>query len=176
MEKTNMRTFESSLVTDFFKEQSWRCRAAIATLRNRMGDDWVDLWLIDCFVKDGVFWSMLDIDHDQLDQIPGTDLMRFGLLGSPSDHSKIAIEDVCRDWLSAQNSEKKFGWIDTFLMSIIMQVITKYLIQWLLDNFTIQDSNKTKLAVRFGCHITPQSEWKGKDIWSTAGDDGIVDV
>mgnify|MGYP003625864392 CR=1 FL=1 len=103
-----MRTFESSLITDFFKDQNWRCRAAIVTLRNRMDDDWVDLWLL-----------------------------------------------------------------DTFLMSIILQVITKYLIQWLLDNFTIQDSNKTKDA---DCHITPQSEWKGKDIWSTAGDDGIVDV
>ena len=123
-----MRTFESSLITDFFKDQNWRCRAAIVTLRNRMDDDWVDLWLLDCFVKE---------DFKQ------------------------------------KHSEKKYGWIDTFLMSIILQVITKYLIQWLLDNFTIQDSNKTKDA---DCHITPQSEWKGKDIWSTAGDDGIVDV
>ena len=218
-----MRTFESSIVTDFFKEQSWRCRAAIATLRNRTSDDWVDLWLLDCFVED-----VLEKDASLLTNLRVPFIYAWTPQGdkisSPTD-IKIALEDFCIDWESKQkHSEKKFGWIDTFLMSIIMQVITKYLIQWLLDNFTIQDSNKTKDA---DCHITPQSQeikkqiahakavvstwpvwkqnilvdstvssrqtartpviktsaqvvskltWKGKDKWSTSGDDGVVDV
>tara|TARA_R110002095_G_scaffold167927_1_gene145712 strand:+ start:312 stop:815 length:504 start_codon:yes stop_codon:yes gene_type:complete len=167
MEKTNMRTFESSLITDFFKDQNWRCRAAIVTLRNRMDDDWVDLWLLDCFVKDGFEKDASLLTVPLIYASVWADAPQGDKISSPTD-IKIALEDF-----KQKHSEKKYGWIDTFLMSIIMQVITKYLIQWLLDNFTIQDSNKTKDA---DCHITPQSEWKGKDIWSTAGDDGIVDV
>ena len=145
-----MRRYENAIITNFFKEQSWRCRAAISTLRNRMGDDWLDLFLIDCCTQVD---SETDIIPFLCSSVFAGD-RKGDRVFSPTK-LKIALEDF-----KQKHSEKKYGWIDTFLMSIIMQVITKYLIQWLLDNFTIQDSNKTKDA---DCHITPQSEWKGKD-------------
>ncbi len=144
-----MRTFESSLVTDFFKDQSWRCRAAVGTLRNRMDDDWVDLFLLHHFEK-----------------VSNSFISKRCVIQWGEKSEEI-------DSWTQNYKEAKFGWIDTFLMSIILQVITKYLILWILDNFTMQDSNKTKDA---DCHITPQSEWKGRDIWSTAADDGYADV
>ena len=123
MEKTNMRTFESSLITDFFKDQNWRCRAAIATLRNRMGDDWVDLFLLDCCV-----------DQSELSVEP---------LYFCSWHIHAPPIDTLKDF-KQKHSQEKYGWIDTFLMSIILQVVLKYFLKWLIENFTMDVSGFDK--------------------------------
>ena len=114
-----MRTFESSLITDFFKDQNWRCRAAIATLRNRRGDDWVDLFLFDLAEN----------------EVTGGDV-QMSFRGISTFHPPFNFHSTLEDF-KQKHSQEKYGWIDTFLMSIILQVVLKYFLKWLIENFTI---------------------------------------
>lgn len=122
MENFKMRRYENGVVADFFKQQSWKCRAAIATLRNRMGDDWLDLFLLDCCALscEGKslppackFWTGCDFFEEL--------------------KLKILLEDFKKI-----HSEKKYGWIDSVLISIVLQVAMKYFFAWLIEYFTVE--------------------------------------
>ena len=113
MEKTNMRTFESSLITDFFKDQNWRCRAAIVTLRNRMDDDWVDLWLLDCFVKDGFEKdaSLLTVPSGRLDcrKIPMQFCFETKKLAKQNCLANSCVTKCCPGWCKTSNGNNHFA-------------------------------------------------------------------
>ena len=58
------------------------------------------------------------------------DDLRIGLV------HKIVLEDFKKI-----HSEEKYGWIDTMLMSLVLQVVLKYFVKWLIDNFTIENKD-----------------------------------
>ena len=140
-----MRQYENGVVADFFKQQSWKCRAAIATLRNRMGDDWLDLFLLDCCVASCEGKSLPPSRRK------GERFRRFFLLTGSSSHKakantsisgseffeeselKIVLEDF-----KQKHSEEKYGWIDSVLISIVLQVAMKYFFAWLVEYFTVE--------------------------------------
>ena len=119
-----MRRYENAIITDFLKQQNWKCRAAIATLRNRMGDDWLDLFLYDCCTSScdedilpflcSSFWASVDYSRQ----------------GDFSRKLRITLDNF-----KQTHSEEKYGWIDTMLMSIVLQVVLKYFLKWLLENY-----------------------------------------
>jgi hypothetical protein len=132
-----MRQYENGVVADFFKQQSWRCRAAIATLRNRMGDDWLDLFLLDCCVASCEGKSLppsrrkvKTIVHSWSGKastsISGSEFFEESEL-------KIVLEDF-----KQKHSEEKYGWIDSVLISIVLQVAMKYFFAWLVEYFTVE--------------------------------------
>ena len=121
-----MRRYENAIITDFFKQQNWKCRAAIATLRNRMGDDWLDLFLYDCCTS--------SCDEDILPFLCSSVWARGKTRqGDFSRKLRITLEDF-----KQKHSEEKYGWIDSVLMSLVLQVVLKYFLKWLIENFTIE--------------------------------------
>jgi len=120
-----MRQYENGVVADFFKQQSWRCRAAIATLRNRMGDDWLDLFLLDCCVA-SCEGKSLPPSRRKVKTISGSEFFEESEL-------KIVLEDF-----KQKHSEEKYGWIDSVLISIVLQVAMKYFFAWLVEYFTVE--------------------------------------
>jgi hypothetical protein len=129
MENFKMRRYENDIITDFFKQQNWRCRAAIATLRNRRGDDWVDLFLTMAVVREKE-----DILPFLCSSVKAGD--RSGDRVFSPTKLKIVLEDFKKI-----HSEEKYGWIDTMLMSLVLQVVLKYFVKWLIDNFTIENKD-----------------------------------
>jgi len=127
-----MRRYENDIITDFFKQQNWRCRAAIATLRNRLGDDWVDLFLMMAAVSEKE-----DILPFLCSSVKSGD--RSGDRVFSPTKLKIILEDF-----KQKHSELKYGWIDTMLMSLVLQVVLKYFVKWLIDNFTITNPELRK--------------------------------
>ena len=123
-----MRQYENGVVADFFKQQSWRCRAAIATLRNRMGDDWLDLFLLDCCVA-SCEGKSLPPSRRKVKTIFGSEFFEESEL-------KIVLEDF-----KQKHSEEKYGWIDSVLISIVLQVAMKYFFAWLVEYFTVEIEN-----------------------------------
>ena len=156
MEKTNMRTFERAVVTDFFKRQSWRCRTALATLRNRMGNDWVDMFLLHhfeaVFLNDPKLESTIKSYHEkcalssqQINEAGRSHggilkIEQFNALMESFERQKLEQEKKFKTW-EANYKTQKFGWIDTMLINLILQVMGKYLLQWAIDFFTI-DTNE----------------------------------
>lgn len=120
-----MRRYENAIITDFLKQQNWKCRAAIATLRNRMGDDWLDLFLYDCCTS--------SCDEDILPFLCSSVWARSKTV--PAYGQSPTKLRITLDNFKQTHSEKKYGWIDTMLMSIVLQVVLKYFLKWLLENY-----------------------------------------
>jgi hypothetical protein len=142
-----MRTFERAVVTDFFKRQSWRCKAALATLRNRMGDDWVDMFLLHhfeaVFLNNSKLESTIKSYHEKCAAKSCVGILKieqFNALIESFERQQFRQEKEFKDWQANYKTEK-FGWIDTMLINLILQVLGKYLLQWAIDYFTI-DTNE----------------------------------
>ena len=121
-----MRRYENDVVAVFFKQQSWKCRAAISTLRNRMGDDWLDLFLLDCCVASCEGQSLPPSRRKVKTIFGGSEFFEESEL-------KIVLEDF-----KQKHSEEKYGWIDSVLISIVLQVAMKYFFIWLIEHFTVE--------------------------------------
>jgi len=150
-----MRQYENAIITNFLKGQNWKCRAAAATLRNRMGDDWLDLFLIDCCTE-------VDPESDVIPFLCSSVWAgdREGDRVFSPTKLKIVLEDFKQKHL-----EKKYGWIDTMLMSIVLQVVLKYFAQWIVDNFTKKDNIMvTKVTITTDGKISVAQRPKNEEV------------